>query len=161
MTDTCTEFTLRLADEAATERLGAALASCIRPALKIYLSGDLGTGKTTLVRALLRAMGIAGRVRSPTFTLLETYNLSRLYLYHFDFYRLNDPHEWDDAGFRDIFAGEGVCLVEWPERVGAVLPPPDLRIALSHLDDGRVAHLIALSPAGRDCLQSIEQRPTQ
>lgn len=160
MTAANAERTVLLVDETATERLGAALASCIRPGLKIYLSGDLGTGKTTLVRALLRAAGIVGRVRSPTFTLLESYNLSRLYLYHFDFYRLNDPLDWEDAGFRDLFAGDGVCLVEWPERVDALLPPPDLRIALSHRDDGRVAHLVALSPAGRHCLQSIEQRLT-
>ena len=146
-----------LDDEAATARLGAALASCVRASLKIYLSGDLGTGKTTLVRALLRAAGIEGRIKSPTFTLLESYNLSRLYFYHFDFYRLNDPVEWEDAGFRELFAGDGVCLVEWPERVGDALPPPDLRIALTHRDGGRAAHLVALSRAGRDCLHSIER----
>lgn len=148
-----------LVDEAATARLGAALARCVHPGLKIYLSGDLGTGKTTLARALLRSVGVEGRIRSPTFTLLESYNLSRLYFYHFDFYRLNNPLEWEDAGFRDLFAGEGVCLVEWPERVGDLLPRPDLQIALEHRDGGRTAHLVALSQAGRDCIQSIERLP--
>lgn len=155
--DTNDEIAVVLSDEAATVRLGIALAASLQPGLKIYLSGDLGTGKTTLVRALLRAAGIGGRVKSPTFTLLESYNSSRLYFYHFDFYRLNDPAEWEDAGFRDSFAGDGVCLVEWPERVDRLLPPPDLRIALMHRDEGRIAHLVALSEAGRTCLASVER----
>ncbi len=114
--------------EAATLELGARLASvAAQPGLMIYLSGELGAGKTTLVRGCLRALGYRGRVKSPTFTLVELYRLSRLDLHHFDFYRFNDPREWMDAGFRDVFGGANVCLVEWPEKAGSQLPRPDLR----------------------------------
>lgn len=122
------DLELELADEAATCALGAQLASTLTPGLKLYLHGDLGAGKTTLVRALLGALGYAGRVKSPTYTLVELYTISRLNLYHFDFYRFRDAHEWREAGFSDYFGGDGVCLVEWPEKAGSDLPPPDLEI---------------------------------
>jgi len=143
-----------LPDEAATLALGQRLAACLQPGFKIYLHGDLGAGKTTLVRGLLRGLGYAGRVKSPTFTLVETYNLSSLYLYHFDFYRMRSSEEWRDAGFREAFAGDSVCLVEWPEKA-AGLPAPDLSVRLEHADAGRLAQLAAHSPRGRSCLQSL------
>lgn len=152
----CAECTVVLADEAATLALGGALAHGLQPALRIYLTGDLGAGKTTLVRGLLRALGYRGRVKSPTFTLVESYNVSSLYLYHFDFYRFANTDNWRDAGFVDEFGGPGVCLVEWPQRAGSALPAPDLTIDLQHAaQGGRHARLRAFSEQGRQCLQAL------
>ena len=114
--------TVALADEAATAALARRLADSLAPGMVIWLSGALGVGKTTLVRSLLAALGHAGRVASPTFTLLEPYELSRFPVYHFDFYRFSAANEWRDAGFDEYFAGTGVCLVEWPESVSTSLP---------------------------------------
>lgn len=152
-----TTLELSLADEHATETLGARLAATLRPGLCVYLEGELGTGKTTLVRGCLRALGYAGRVKSPSYSLVEPYALSKLSLYHFDFYRLREPTEWLDAGFRDYFNDVSVCLVEWPRMAGERLPPPDLRIALNHLPhaSGRQARIEALSPQGRAMLCCI------
>ncbi|HKY00922.1 MAG TPA: tRNA (adenosine(37)-N6)-threonylcarbamoyltransferase complex ATPase subunit type 1 TsaE [Burkholderiales bacterium] len=146
---------LELPEEAATVALGARLAQSLVPGLAVYLEGELGTGKTTLVRACLKALGYVGRVKSPTYTLVEPYELSRLSLYHFDFYRLNEPREWLDAGFRDYFNDASVCLVEWPEKAGELLPPPDLNIHLQYKDPGRKATLQAMTPRGATLLQSI------
>ena len=118
---------LHLPDAAATEAAGARLASTLFPGMIVSLSGELGTGKTTLVRGCLRALGWQGRVKSPTYTLVEHYPLSSLYFYHFDFYRFADPNEWETAGLADAFREDSVCLVEWPERVGARLPPSGSR----------------------------------
>jgi len=120
-----------LADEAATLALGAEIARILLPGVCVHLSGDLGAGKTTLSRGILRGLGFEGRVKSPTYTLVELYVISTLNLYHFDFYRFNDPEEWNDAGFRDLFNGTNICLVEWPEKAGELLPLPDLMIELS------------------------------
>ena len=147
--------TLYLADEPATLALGARLAATLRPGLVTYLSGDLGTGKTTIVRGCLRGLGYKGRVKSPTFALVEVYELSRLYLHHFDFYRFEDPHEWIDAGFRDAFDGNNVWLVEWPEKAGDELPPADLTIRLEHADAGRQATITGQTDAGKQCLDQL------
>jgi tRNA threonylcarbamoyladenosine biosynthesis protein TsaE len=144
--------TLALPDEDATLALGAALAPHLAPGMVILLRGELGAGKTTLVRGLLRALGFAGRVKSPTYALVEVYEVSRLNLYHFDFYRFHDPSEWIEAGFRDVFNGQNVCLVEWPERAGGQLPPADLEIALEVTPPGRSATLTALSVPGERLL---------
>jgi len=152
--------TITLPDEAATLALGAALAAVLEPGLRIYLSGELGAGKTTLVRGLLRALGYAGRVKSPSYSLLETYNVSSLYLYHFDFYRFTGAENWRDAGFADEFGGDGVCLVEWPEHAGAPLPAPDIAIALeSTTPPGRLACLSGLSERGSRCLAGLKIAP--
>jgi len=147
--------TLYLADEPATLALGARLAATLRPGLVTYLSGDLGTGKTTIVRGCLRGLGYKGRVKSPTFALVEVYELSRLYLHHFDFYRFEDPHEWIDVGFRDAFDGNNVWLVEWPEKAGDELPPADLTIRLEHADAGRQATITGQTDAGKQCLNQL------
>ncbi|HZR02272.1 MAG TPA: tRNA (adenosine(37)-N6)-threonylcarbamoyltransferase complex ATPase subunit type 1 TsaE [Burkholderiales bacterium] len=149
------EIKQTLPDEEATLRLGAQLAAGVEPCLKIYLTGDLGAGKTTLARGLLRALGVSGRIRSPTFALVESYNPSSLYLYHFDFYRFQDPREWQDAGFRDIFAGNAICIVEWPEKAETLLPPPDVRITLEHLGHSRIAYLVGLTERGKRCLATL------
>ncbi len=101
----------------------------------ITLHGELGAGKTTFVRHLLHALGVAGRVKSPTYAVLESYELPGLLISHFDFYRFNDPREWHDAGLRDVFAGPGLKLAEWPEKAAAVLPPPDLALHLQTRDE--------------------------
>jgi tRNA threonylcarbamoyladenosine biosynthesis protein TsaE len=149
--------TLTLPDENATLALGAALAARLEPGMLVALRGELGAGKTTLVRGLLRALGYAGRVKSPTYTLVEVYELSRLSLYHFDFYRFHDPSEWIDAGFRDMFNGQNICLFEWPERAQGQLPAADLDIALEVTEPGRTATLTASSPAGERLLAALRQ----
>ncbi|MBM3396420.1 MAG: tRNA (adenosine(37)-N6)-threonylcarbamoyltransferase complex ATPase subunit type 1 TsaE [Betaproteobacteria bacterium] len=143
---------LSLADEAATLALGAALAQGLAPGTRIYLSGDLGAGKTTLTRGLLRALGHTGSVKSPTYTLVEPYELSGLDLHHFDFYRFENSDEWNDAGFRELFDSTTVCLVEWPERAARRLPDADLHIRLEHIECGRSASLTAHSAAGQAML---------
>jgi len=144
-----------LPDDAATRTLGACLAGALSPGLRIYLHGDLGAGKTTLVQGLLAALGYRGRVKSPTYTLLELYDISRLNLYHFDFYRFRDKNEWREAGFSDYFGGDGICLVEWPEKAGDDLPPPDLDITLDICGNARRAHVLAQSMAGILCCESL------
>lgn len=148
-------WNLNLPDEAATLRLGAALAAGVAPGRVLYLRGELGTGKTTLVRGLLGALGHAGRVKSPTYTLVEVYELSSLNLYHFDFYRFKDRREWLSSGFQDYFNPQSVCVVEWPERTGD-LPAPDLDISLEFLGEARRASLHAHSEAGRSWLSSAQ-----
>jgi len=137
-----------LRDEAATQRLGKACAAGAANGLVLHLRGELGAGKTTLVRGLLRALGYQGRVKSPTYTLVEPYTVLRLNLYHFDFYRLRDQSEWLSSGFREHFGTDALCVVEWPERAGALLARPDLDICLAYEDGARNATLAARSPAG-------------
>jgi|SRR6266581_1900840 len=148
-----------LPDEAATRAVGAALGAILRPGLVVSLEGDLGSGKTTLVRGLLRSLGHSGVVRSPTYALVELYAVSGLYLYHFDFYRFNRPDEYLDAGLDEYFDGKGVCLVEWPDRAGPHLPAPDLRVQLHFAaggaDCGRLVDIAAASAEGRRCLTNF------
>jgi tRNA threonylcarbamoyladenosine biosynthesis protein TsaE len=103
----------------------------------VTLHGDLGAGKTTLVRHLLRALGVQGRVKSPTYTVVEPYELPGQPVWHFDFYRFDEPREWEDAGFRDLFAGPGLKIAEWPEKAAALLPPADLDIHITLGEDER------------------------
>lgn len=121
----------------------------------VYLTGDLGAGKTTLTRGVLRGLGYRGKVRSPTFTLVELYKFSSLYLYHFDFYRFGDPREWVDAGFREYFTPQSVCLVEWPEKAAAGLPAADVTIALTLEGSGRRVKVYADTEAGRHCIERL------
>jgi len=130
----------------------------------VTLQGDLGAGKTTVVRGALRALGWGGPVKSPTYTLVEHYEFSSLYFYHFDFYRFADPSEWETAGLAEYFRDDAVCLVEWPERVAGLLPVADLQIALEHprLDGvGRDATLLANTQPGERCLDAITFAMTQ
>jgi tRNA threonylcarbamoyladenosine biosynthesis protein TsaE len=150
---------LDLPDAAATAAAGARLAPALAGGVIVTLSGDLGTGKTTLVRGCLRALGWQGPVKSPTYTLVEYYPLSSLYFYHFDFYRFADPEEWETAGLAECFRPDSVCLIEWPERVGALLPPADLSITLAHPERtdtaGRHCKLEARTKAGERCLVAV------
>lgn len=133
------------------ERLAA------RPALRqafIELHGELGAGKTTFVRHLLRALGVQGRVKSPTYAVVEPHEAADgLRIWHFDFYRFNDPREWEDAGFRDLFASPGLKLAEWPDKARGVLPTPDLVIAIDAADgEARRVTLTAGTPRGQELL---------
>jgi len=153
-----------LADESATQALGAALARALVPGLVIYLHGDLGAGKTALTRALLHAAGHKGAVKSPTYTLSEPYRIALdgqgVNLIHYDLYRMSSPEEFLDAGFREDFDGRNICVVEWPEKGEPVLPPPDVRILLSVSGLGRAVELQALSDLGLLCLERLHFPPT-
>jgi tRNA threonylcarbamoyladenosine biosynthesis protein TsaE len=141
---------LRWADEAACAAWAAALArrAELRDAF-IELHGPLGAGKTTFVRHLLRALGVTGRIKSPTYAVVEPHDLPGLAISHFDFYRFEDAREWADAGLRDLFAAPGLKLAEWPERAAALLPTPDLRLHIEPLDDdARAVSAEALTPRG-------------
>ena len=151
------ELAINLPDEAATAAFTAKLARVLKTGLVIYLRGDLGAGKTTLVRTLLNALGYQGRVKSPTYTLLEHYEVANLHLRHFDLYRFRDATEWETAGFNDEFDGENICLVEWPEQAAGLLPPADVEIIFDILPDGRNISLNALTDTGRECLNSLEK----
>jgi tRNA threonylcarbamoyladenosine biosynthesis protein TsaE len=146
---------LKLSDAAATLRLGEALAAGAAPGRVLFISGDLGAGKTTLVRGLLRGLGYAGRAKSPTYALVEPYSFSSLDLYHFDFYRFKDRSEWLNSGFREHFNPQSLCVVEWPEKAGDLLSPPDLHIRLEFDGEARAATLEARSPAGESWLSSL------
>ncbi len=147
---------LQLPDEAATLALGAALAPAMAPGLVVWLDGDLGAGKTTLVRGLLRALGDRGPVKSPTYSLVELHAVSGLNLYHFDFYRFNQPDEFLDAGLDEYFSsGDGACLVEWPERAAPYLPPCDLHVRLRVHGAGREAFIEAVGERGGRCLTTL------
>jgi tRNA threonylcarbamoyladenosine biosynthesis protein TsaE len=156
-------FTAYLPDESATDELGAALARAMAPGLVIYLHGDLGAGKTALTRALLRASGHQGTVKSPTYTLSEPYRVHQngapVNVIHYDLYRMASPEEFLDAGFREDFDGNNICIVEWPEKGEPVLPPPDVRILLSVSGPGRAVELQALSPQGQLCLERLSLAP--
>lgn len=122
----------------------------------LTLHGDLGAGKTTLVRHLLRALGVQGRIKSPTYAVVEPHEAPGLAIWHFDFYRFDDPREWEDAGFRDIFASPGLKLAEWPEKAAALTPPADLAIHIEAIDDTeRKVTLHAPTPLGRSLLQGM------
>jgi tRNA threonylcarbamoyladenosine biosynthesis protein TsaE len=141
-------------DEEATRAYAAELAS--HPAIAnafIELHGDLGAGKTTFVRHLLRALGVQERIKSPTYTVMEPHEANGVDIYHFDFYRFNDPREWEDAGFRDVFAGPGLKLAEWPEKAAALLPPADLVMRIeADPDETRHVALTAQTPLGQELL---------
>ncbi|MEO8991924.1 MAG: tRNA (adenosine(37)-N6)-threonylcarbamoyltransferase complex ATPase subunit type 1 TsaE [Nitrosospira sp.] len=142
-----------LPDEAATLALGTEIAAILHPGLIIFLNGDLGAGKTTLARGMLRGLGYHGKVKSPTYNLVELYKISRLYFYHFDFYRFKDPVEWEEAGFREYFNANSICLVEWPKKAGELLPTADLNFLFHIVDAGRNVEIQADTEAGRLCLK--------
>jgi tRNA threonylcarbamoyladenosine biosynthesis protein TsaE len=149
--------TLSWPDEAACADFASRLASHPRlwPSTFIALEGPLGAGKTTFVRHLLRALGVTGRIKSPTFAVLEPYEVAGRAVSHFDFYRFADPREWADAGFRELFAAPGLKLVEWPDKAAPALPLPDWRLQIEPLDnDARHVTVHALTPHGVDLLES-------
>lgn len=150
--DTGWAFTVQLRRERDTVAAGTALAPSLHAGLVIHLTGDLGAGKTTFVRGVLRALGHAEKVKSPTYTLIEPYTVSRLHLYHFDFYRFKSPEEFLDAGLDEYFAGNGVCLVEWPDKAAPYAPAPDVDIHLAVDGIGRRLTVHARTEGGRTCM---------
>jgi len=144
-----------LADENATNVLAQRLAAQLKPGMVIYLHGDLGAGKTTLVRGVLGALGYSGRVKSPTYTLVEPYHAAGLDLRHFDLYRLHDEQEWESAGFRDEFDGHNIFFIEWPEKARNFIPQADVEIDLEILPRGRKAGIHANTEMGKQCLEQL------
>jgi tRNA threonylcarbamoyladenosine biosynthesis protein TsaE len=153
-------FTRDLVDENATLQFGHAFAQAVVPGIHVFLQGNLGAGKTTLVRGFLAGLGYRGRVKSPTYTLLESYEISRengliFTVNHFDLYRFTDEDEWESAGFREAFNAQSVCLIEWPEKAIETLPKPDIEIALSmknlpeKLEVGRLAAVQGFTDVGK------------
>lgn len=142
-------------DAAATEALGAALARACPDGARIHLRGELGAGKTTLVRGLLRALGHGGPVKSPTYTLVESYDLGGRVVHHLDLYRLADAEELEYLGLRDLQSSGAILLVEWPERGEPDLPMPDLQVDIDYIGDGRHVRLSAFSPRGERLLERL------
>jgi tRNA threonylcarbamoyladenosine biosynthesis protein TsaE len=143
-----------LADEAATLTLASDFAPACLGGLILYLEGDLGAGKTTFTRGFLRGLGFLGKVKSPTYALLESYETQGVLLHHFDLYRFIDELEWEDAGFRELLTPQAITLIEWPEKASGVLPSPDVRVSLIPESTGRRLVFSAHSARGQ---QAVEQ----
>lgn len=146
---------LDVIDAPAMEELGRRLASVCPPGSKLFLQGELGAGKTTLSRGFLNGLGYRGIVKSPTYTLVEPYQINDLEIFHFDLYRLNDPEELESIGIRDYFSGEGICLVEWPEKAAALLGAPDVHIHIQYQDEHRKVHLEGKTTTGKEITRSF------
>lgn len=155
-------LSLHLADESATAAVARTLGAALRPGCVIHLSGTLGAGKTAFCRSLIRSLGYNGRVKSPTYTLVEPYRLSRYELYHFDFYRFSSEQELRDAGFEEWLDSDAVALIEWPEMAATKLPDPDvlLRLALAEADEARDLHIQVHGAAGHACLSALTSDAT-
>ena len=147
---------IRLDDAEATEAFGRRMAACQQAGVLVFLYGDLGAGKTTLVRGYLRGLGHQGTVKSPTYTLIEPYQTGQGNLYHLDLYRLSDPEELEWIGIRDLFDDESICLIEWPQRGEGMLPAPDVQISLIIEGQGRRLTLEAHSARGEQVVSCIE-----
>lgn len=156
MSDNVTRY---LADEQAMVAFGTELGMACKalPGLAIFLRGDLGMGKTTLCRGVLRAFGYAGSVKSPTYTLVEPYSFGETSVYHFDLYRLSDPEELEYMGIRDYFAENGLCLVEWAENGAGFLPTADLMVSIEPDSVGRSVTVTANTATGTAALQALVQ----
>ena len=149
---------IELIDEAATLKLGKEIAMAWPGGpMTIHLEGELGAGKTTLTRGLLVALGHTGKVKSPTYTLVEQYEIASRIVYHFDLYRLSDPEELDYIGLDDYLSGNALCLFEWPQQGGDYLPMPDLIIKLHYKNTGRQVALTALSNSAQPIYQHLKQ----
>ena len=137
------------------ERFAAGFGAAAESGFKVYLQGPLGAGKTTFVRGLLRGLGYTGAVKSPTYTLVEPYHFADFAVYHFDFYRFHEPAELESIGYRDYFAADCCCLVEWPERAGDLLPAADIRLTLEIRGPGRLLRCHGVSGPGRSLLAAL------
>lgn len=145
----------QLKDESETVLFGERLAKLIQGGELIYLIGELGAGKTTLVRGLLNTLGHTGNVKSPTYTLVEPYSIAGKEIYHFDLYRINDPEELEAMGIRDYCDGQAICLFEWPEQGGELIPPADISLSLTHSASGRELEITSGSASGEDIINQL------
>lgn len=150
------DIEIQLANEAETVAAGERLGRCLEMATVVYLDGDLGAGKTTFCRGVLHAYGHTGAVKSPTYTLVEPYELAIVTVYHFDLYRLGDPEELEYMGLRDYFSDDSIALIEWPERGAGVLPSPDIQVNIEQQGVGRRLVVQALSERGRRIVTQIK-----
>ena len=139
----------------AMESLGKAMADSARAGMQIHLSGELGAGKTTLVRGFLTGLGHQGKVKSPTYTLVEPYDFGTLSVYHFDFYRIKTPQEVELMGYREYPGADTICLIEWPEKAGDFIGDADIRIEIRHESEGRSVELSGLSQEGKSLINKI------
>ena len=144
-----------LHNETETLLVGEAIARNLSPGIFVSLKGDLGAGKTCLARGILRGLGHTGRVKSPTYPLVEIYHFEKLTVYHFDFYRIADPAEIIDAGFREVFDGSNVCIVEWADKAGEVICDPDITLSLTINSDSRTLSITSYSDIGKTCSEGI------
>ncbi|TGZ98085.1 tRNA (adenosine(37)-N6)-threonylcarbamoyltransferase complex ATPase subunit type 1 TsaE [Rodentibacter pneumotropicus] len=154
------ELTQYIPDESTMLRFGKKLADTIlnchaKRAVILYLNGDLGAGKTTLTRGMVQGLGFQGKVKSPTYTLVEEYDIAGKMVYHFDLYRLSDPEELEFMGIRDYFAKDAICLIEWAEKGEGILPSADLLVNIDYYDDARNMTLAAQNALGEQILQQL------
>lgn len=144
-----------LPNEAASEEIAARLATCLSSPLVLTFSGDIGAGKTTFIRAMLRRLGVQTAIKSPTFSLVESYHSEGLHVHHFDLYRIHDETELDYIGFRDYFSANAVCCIEWPERAPGYLAMADIKFTLDLNGLGRQMQAVALSSSGAAVLSCL------
>ncbi|WP_194756178.1 tRNA (adenosine(37)-N6)-threonylcarbamoyltransferase complex ATPase subunit type 1 TsaE [Aliidiomarina indica] len=150
------EYQVILPDEEATVALGAEVARACSKGITIYLRGTLGMGKTTFSRGFMHQLGHTGAVKSPTYTLIEPYELANWRVYHFDLYRLADPEELEYMGIRDYFSKDSLRLIEWPERGAGILPQADLVITLQPEANGRIATIVGHSDLGEEVVKQLQ-----
>lgn len=155
---TATDLKCTIASEAAMEQLGRSIAQTAEAGTIIYLQGELGAGKTTFTRGFLRGLGYEGSVKSPTYTVVEPYELDKLTVYHFDLYRLTDPEELELIGMRDYAAGHAICIIEWPEKGDSCLPAADLICMIAYQQDQRAVTLLANSDIGKRIIRQLHEQ---
>ena len=148
---------ITLKNETETTEIGSKLASCLKGGEVIYLKGELGTGKTTLVRGVLNRLGHTGNVKSPTYTIVEPYLIDSHVIYHFDLYRLDDPEELESLGIRDYCDGQSICFFEWPEKGGNLLPNADINLELTYFESTREVEFTSKSDVGKTILKQLSK----
>lgn len=148
---------IKIPNESEMLKFGAQLASVCEPQCLIYLHGNLGAGKTTLVRGFLQGLGYQQKVKSPTYTLIESYLINHWQIFHFDLYRVHHPIELENFGIRDYLAASAICLIEWPEQGEGILPPPDLSCDITHLNQERLITLRPNSAKGQAILSKLRK----